>query len=78
MKKIKIIHNRQNCIGCNSCVELAPQTWYMDEVEGKSMLIGSKKKKNLYIGDTFECDKEDNIKAAEACPVKIIKVDDVL
>lgn len=75
MKKIKIIHNRKNCIGCNACVEIAPHTWTMDTADGKSRLIGSKKKGEVYVSDSFECDADDNHLAAAACPVQIIKVD---
>lgn len=76
MKKIKVIHQRGNCIGCNSCVEIAPQTWRMDETDGKSVLIGAKVKGDVFVGDVFECDKEANKLAADACPVRIIKVED--
>lgn len=46
----------------------------MDEEDGKSRLIGAQNKKGLFIGNAFECDREANQKAAEACPVNIIKV----
>ncbi|MDP2625130.1 MAG: ferredoxin [Candidatus Peregrinibacteria bacterium] len=74
MSPLKIIHDRQRCIGCNSCVLLAPETWMMDEEEGKSRLVCAKQKRNLYIGEIFECDLEANKKAAEACPVNIIQI----
>jgi len=74
VKKIKIIHDRKKCIGCNSCVELCPQNWMMDQETGRSILIGSKEKRTVFVGEAFECDREANLKAAEACPVKIIKV----
>ncbi|PIQ79624.1 ferredoxin [Candidatus Peregrinibacteria bacterium CG11_big_fil_rev_8_21_14_0_20_41_10] len=73
MKKIKIIHDRKNCIGCNACVEIAPQNWIMDPEDGKSRLIGSKEKRGLFIGEAFDCDLEANQTAARACPVSIIK-----
>jgi len=75
MKKVKVVHNRKNCIGCNSCVELAPQTWVMDEKDGKSSVVGGKEKNGVFVGEIFECDLEANCKAAAACPVKIIKVE---
>lgn len=74
IQKIKIEHFRKNCIGCNSCVNIAPQSWTMDSKDGKSRLIGSKEKKGIFTADVFEFDKEANQKAAEACPVNIIKV----
>ncbi|MBT4385162.1 ferredoxin [Candidatus Peregrinibacteria bacterium] len=71
---LKIIHSRGGCIGCNACVAIAPQCWMMDESDGKSRLIGGVLKKDVYVGEIFECDKEANERAAEACPVSIIKV----
>jgi len=74
MSPLKIIHQRKNCIGCNSCAAIAPQTWIMDEKDGKANLIGGKQKGNVVVGEIFECDKEINQIAADACPVRIIKV----
>lgn len=74
MSPLKIIHDRYRCIGCNSCVSIAPQTWTMDEVEGKALLNGSVMKGKLYVADIFEIDEEANRAAAEACPMRIIKV----
>ncbi|KKP40035.1 MAG: 4fe-4S ferredoxin iron-sulfur binding domaiN-containing protein, ferredoxin [Candidatus Peregrinibacteria bacterium GW2011_GWF2_33_10] len=75
MKKSKIVHDRDNCIGCNACVMIAPQSWVMDEKEGKAFLIGSKKKKNLYVAEIFDCDVDVNKKAESACPMRVIKVE---
>lgn len=75
MKKIKVVHNRKKCIGCNSCVEIAPQSWVMDDKDGKSRLVGAKEKSQGFVGEVFECDKRANELAAEACPVKIIRVE---
>ncbi|MBU0982028.1 ferredoxin [Patescibacteria group bacterium] len=73
--KPKIVHKRKDCIGCNSCVLLAPQTWQMDTKEGKSRLIGSKEKRGLFVGEIFPIDLEANKKAAKACPMHIIKIE---
>ncbi|MDP3975877.1 MAG: ferredoxin [bacterium] len=71
---IKVIHHRKKCIGCNSCVAIAPQNWVMDAEEGKSRLIAAREKGGLFVGEIFECDREANEQAARACPMKIIKV----
>jgi len=79
MKKYKLIHKRENCIGCNACVDNAPQNWTMSKADGKSCLVGSKKKgKNeheVFVGEIFECDLEDNKTAAAACPMNIIRIE---
>lgn len=74
MSQLKIIHDRDNCIGCNSCVTIAPQNWFMDEKIGKAKLVGSQKKGRVYVAEIFEIDKEANQMAAQACPMQIIKV----
>lgn len=66
---------RNKCIGCNYCVELAPEQFQMSKKDGKSVLLKSTDKKGFFTLKSnnqliFEgCDK-----AAKACPVKIITV----
>jgi ferredoxin len=70
-----ITHQREKCIGCNYCVELAFARWRMSKKDGKATLLGGKNKKGFYTvrtDDDSEFDK--NKRAAEACPVNIIKV----
>lgn len=69
----KIIHYREKCIGCYSCVEHAPSYWKMDD-DGLSTLLGSSEKKGIFLRDIDESDVEKNKKAAKDCPVNIIKV----
>jgi ferredoxin len=74
MSSLKIVHDQKRCIGCNSCVSLAPQCWSMNEETGKAELIGAKKKGNVFVGEIFDCDLDSNKQAAEACPVNIIQI----
>jgi len=69
---ITLIHQRDKCIGCNYCVELAPDRWRMSKTDGKSLLLGSKAKKGFYSVKVHEIETEANQKAAAACPVNII------
>lgn len=71
---IKVIQFRERCIGCNSCVEHAPNTWKIDEADGKSILIGGVLKKEAYILEIDESQLEENEKAAQDCPVSIIQI----
>ncbi|GAA4839106.1 ferredoxin [Algivirga pacifica] len=71
---ITIIQQRDKCIGCNYCVELAPNRWQMSRKDGKSVLLGAQNKKgfwNIKVGDE---ELEENERAAEACPVNIIQI----
>ena len=72
---VVVTQNRQKCIGCNYCVELAPEHWRMSKRDGKSVLLGAREKKGqhtLKLSDdtAFEA----NEAAARACPVNIIQV----
>ncbi|WP_459211118.1 ferredoxin [Aquimarina rhabdastrellae] len=64
---------RNKCIGCNYCVELAPEHFRMSKKDGKSVLLHAVEKKGFYTLKSpdnaiyEECDQ-----AAKACPVKII------
>ena len=70
----KILFYREKCIGCNACVEEASKFWEISDKDGKSTLKNSMKKKNVYVLEINEVDKEDNIKAMTNCPVGIIKI----
>jgi ferredoxin len=71
---IVIQHQRDKCIGCNYCVELAYERWRMSKKDGKSVLIGGKDKKGFFTIKVGDEEYDDNLKAAKACPVNIIQV----
>ncbi len=70
----KIHHYRNRCIGCNACVEAALERWRMSKKDGKAVLLGGKEKKGIYQITLPNEELEENLKAAEVCPVKIIHV----
>ncbi len=66
---------RNKCIGCNYCVELAPAQFQMSKKDGKSVLLHAIEKKGFftiksYDDSIFEVSNE----AKKACPVNIIEV----
>jgi ferredoxin len=69
-----ITHQREKCIGCNYCVELAYTHWRMSKKDGKATLIGGVNKKGFYTSKVDDSEYIENEKAAVACPVNIIKV----
>lgn len=69
-----ITHQRDKCIGCNYCVELAYERWRMSKKDGKVTLIGGENKKGFYTVKVGDEDFDENQRAAEACPVNIIQV----
>lgn len=70
----KIIFQRIKCIGCNACVEAAPDRWRVSTKDGRCNLIGAKEKKGIFTTQIHEIELEANQKAATNCPVKIIQI----
>ena len=74
MSMLEIQHKRPDCIGCGLCVEQAPHYWEMSS-DGLATLLSIKyKRKSFHYAEAFEEDQDDLQKAAEGCPVQIIKV----
>lgn len=76
-KKVKVIYDRENCIGAGSCAVVAPQFWKM-QTDGKADLIKSwfnKKTGNHEL--ELEIDEQTLAilkDSADACPVRVIKI----
>jgi ferredoxin len=71
---IRVTHQREKCIGCGYCEEIAPYRWEMSKVDGKSDLLESITKKNIQSSLLGDDEYTDMMRSASACPVKIIKV----
>lgn len=66
---------RKKCIGCNYCVEHAPNNFAMSGKDGKAVLLRSVEKKGFHTHKSFEDDMFDEaINAQDNCPAKIISV----
>ena len=66
---------RKKCIGCNYCVEVAPDLFRISTKDGKSVLLKSYEKKGFHTLKTPNMHlSEQAEKAKEVCPVKIIHV----
>jgi ferredoxin len=73
LKMAKVIHEKNTCVGCGACAAVCPKYWEMGG-DGKSHLKGS-----AAAGDNFELTLENvecNTDAANACPVKCIKIEE--
>jgi len=71
---MKIILEREKCIGCGSCEAMCPKYWKMAD-DGRVDLLGSKAKPKT---DIFELESEKiecNQEAADVCPVQCIRID---
>jgi len=66
---------RNKCIGCNYCVELAPQQFQMSRKDGKSVLLKAVDKKGFHTLKSSDLSIYNPVDAAvNACPVKIISI----
>ncbi|MDO6736720.1 ferredoxin [Wenyingzhuangia sp. 2_MG-2023] len=66
---------RNKCIGCNYCVELAPEQFQMSKKDGKSVLLRAQEKKGFFtLKSPDESIFDGAFEAKKACPVKIIEV----
>ena len=69
-----IVHFRDRCIGCNSCVELDPVHWKIKQKDGKAILQLAKKKGDNYILKLNQVELDDATLASHHCPVYCIKI----
>lgn len=66
---------RNKCIGCNYCVEVAPAQFQMSKKDGRSVLLHSEEKKGFFtLKSPDDAIFEASVEAEKACPVKIIEV----
>jgi ferredoxin len=71
---IRILQQRNKCIGCNACVEAAHSRWRMSRKDGKSVLIGGVEKRGIFSVIVHDEELEENQLAAKNCPVNIIQL----
>jgi ferredoxin len=71
---VRISFFRGKCIGCNGCVEAAPNRWRVSKKDGRCNLIEGKEKKGIHQVLVNEDEYSENVQAAASCPVKIIQV----
>ena len=71
---IQITYQRGRCIGCNYCIELAPERWKMNKKDGRSLLLGAKNKKGFYSVKVDDTEYEANKTSAKVCTMKIIRI----
>ena len=67
----KIIHERENCIGCGACVSICSKYWDMGD-DGKSLLKNAVNNGKKYEIETnsIGCNQD----AADSCPVHCILI----
>jgi ferredoxin len=77
MVKFKILHFKEECISCGACAAICPEFWEMDE-EGMAQLKESKPVEGHWerIIETEDA-RSRNQEAADACPVTIIKLEEI-
>lgn len=74
---IRITQQRGKCIGCNACVEAADYRWRISRRDGRCTLVGGVEKKGVFSILVDDHEWEENMLAANNCPVHIIKLQKV-
>lgn len=75
---IVITLQREKCIGCNYCVEVAPQQFQMSKKDGKTVLLRAVNNKGFYTLKSPDYTILEACEQAEKiCPVHIINVKEV-
>ena len=75
---IIITLQREKCIGCNYCVEVAPEQFQMSKKDGKTVLLHSQNNKGFHtLKSPNHAILSSCLQAEKICPVKIIKVKEV-
>ncbi len=71
-KMVVVTLQRDKCIGCNYCVEVAPEQFQMSKKDGKSVLLRSTEKKGFFTLKSHDDNILEPCQAAQkACPEKI-------
>jgi ferredoxin len=74
MPFIQIAHKKSECIGCALCVEVAPAYWQMDEAGEAQLTQVIRRDAQFKYAHGFEDDRAALERAANACPVGIIRI----
>ncbi len=75
---LRITFFRRKCIGCNACVEAAPDRWRVSVKDGRCTLVeGKAQQKAPDVFQALICDDEHerNEIAAANCPVNVIRLE---
>ncbi len=79
-RKIKIVYDRQGCIGAAACAAINPIDWIIDKDDGKANLTESSKENGKFT-KIMEVKDEDSmqriIESAKVCPVSVIEIWDL-
>ena len=70
----KIIQYRNKCIGCGICYEQQPELWRMSKKDGKTTLLKSTAKKDVFVLPVSNAIQEQTREVGRACTLKIIKL----
>lgn len=69
---VKIIHDKETCIGCGACAAVCADSWEMAD-DGKSNLKEGKAEGSNFVKEID--DEGCNLSAAQSCPVNCIHLE---
>lgn len=74
---MKIVLNKEECIGCGSCAALCPDFWEMPAEAGGEIKVNLKGSKKNETTGQWELEVQEigcNQDAVDCCPVQCIKI----
>ena len=71
---LRISFARHKCIGCNACVEAAPERWRVSGGDGRCTLIEGREQDGVFQALVCADEYAQNAAAAANCPARIIRL----
>ena len=77
-KQIKIVYDRNGCIGAAACAAINPEDFVMND-DGKADLAKAEHKEENRVQERIidESELDANMEAAKSCPVTVIHIFDL-
>ena len=72
---MKIIFNKEECIGCGSCAAVCPDFWEMTDDMKSRVKNSVQSAEGKFELEIEEKDTACNEEASQICPVQVIKVE---
>ena len=78
-REVKIVYDREGCIGAAACAAINPVEWIIDKEDGKANLANSEKINGKFttIIKVNEEGMQRIVESAKVCPVSVIEIWDV-
>ena len=70
----KLIHLREECIGCSACARMDPKNWRMN-ADGKADLLNADDIEAYPLEKEMDSEIDLSLEVAQSCPVNVIHIE---